>query len=139
MEDRILAPDWLHGVNYPKPEKVQRIAAKMKAHGWNDRPLLIEEGLHGQLVAWTGSHRIEAAKLAGIRDIPCQVITHAESQAALERLPDTVGLSSLRDALTKRSNGGGPRDHERLEGLRRLGGLDVAAAALELEIASAPG
>jgi hypothetical protein len=101
--------------------------------------LLVEEGLYGQTVAWTGSHRIEAAKLARLREIPCRVITRAESQAALHRLPDTEGYSSLREALTKRSNGGGPLDRERLEGLRRLGGLDEAAAALEVEIASEPG
>jgi hypothetical protein len=45
-------------------------------------------------------------------------------------LPDTEGYSSLREALTKRSNGGGPLDRER---------LDEAAAALEVEIASEPG
>jgi hypothetical protein len=76
----------------------------------------VEEGPYGQTVAWTGSHRIEA-KLAGFREIPCRVITRAESQAALNRLPDTEGYSSFREALTKRSNGGGPLDRERLEGL----------------------
>jgi ParB-like chromosome segregation protein Spo0J len=135
----MIPPIWLHGVNYPDPEKVQRIAADMKAHGWNRRPLLVEEGPYEETVAWMGSHRIEAAKLAGLRQIPCRVITRAASQAALNKLPDTEGYSRLREALTKRSNGGGPLDRERLEGLRRLGGLDEAAAALEVEIASEPG
>jgi ParB-like chromosome segregation protein Spo0J len=87
----MIPPDWLYGVKYPAPEKVQRIAANMKAHGWNRWGLLVEEGLYGQTVAWTGRHRIEGAKLAGLREIPCRVITRAKSQAALNMLPDTGG------------------------------------------------
>jgi hypothetical protein len=55
------------------------------------------------------------------------------------QVPDTEGYSSFREALSKRSNGGGPLDRERLEGVRRLGCLDEAVAALEVAIASEPG
>jgi hypothetical protein len=136
MEERLIRPEnvW-SGVNYPRPEKVARIAEAMRAHGWQGRALLVEEGLAGRLFAWTGSHRVEAAKKAGLVAIPCRIISRAESQAALDRLPDTYGFDSLLGALKTKANGGGPSDPERLEGLRRLG-LFEAAAALEEEIAA---
>lgn len=132
-------PERLSGVNYVDEGKVRRIAASMKARGWDGRPLLVEEDLHRGLTAWTGSHRIEAAKVAGLREIPCRVIIHDEVLAAFARLPDPVGYFSLRGALSSPSNRGGRLDRARLEGLRRLGGLDEAAAMLEEEIASEPG
>jgi hypothetical protein len=133
MELRDIAPERLSGMNYPKPATVERIAASMRAKGWEGRPLLVEEGQDGRWYAWTGSHRIEAAKAVGLAAIPCRVITRGEGGHALARLPDTVGFQALRKALKKRRNGGGPSDPERLAGLRQLG-LDEAAAVLEEEI-----
>lgn len=67
----------------------------MLKNGWQGRPLLVEEGLHGRLFAWTGSHRIEAAKAAGLKAVPCRVISRAESEGARDRLPDSVEYQSL--------------------------------------------
>jgi hypothetical protein len=122
-------------VNYANPEKVARIAAAMRRDGWQGRPLLIEEDLDGRLNAWTGSHRISAAREAGLVEVPCRVITRRESQDHLDRLSDTEGYSSLREALTNPANGGGRYDHQRLTGLQRLGFVE-AATALEEEIAA---
>jgi len=136
MEERLIGPDALwSSINDTDTAKVAKIAASMESSGWSGRPLLVEEGSYDRLFAWTGSHRIAAAKQVGLRGIPCRVISRAVSDAALERLPDAVGFSSLRDALTMRSNGGGRNDPQRLEGLKRLGLMD-AAAALQEEIAA---
>jgi hypothetical protein len=109
LEERLIPPErvWTT-VNYPRPDKVARIAASMRAHQWNGRAL---------------------------QAMPCRIIPRAESQAALDRLPDTEGFWSLMDALKKPVNGGGPSDQQRLQGLKALG-LTDAAAALEEEIAS---
>jgi len=40
----MIPPEMLSGVNYERPEKVERLAASMRAHGWQGRPLLVEEG-----------------------------------------------------------------------------------------------
>jgi len=134
MEERLVCVDslWLV-VNYANSVKVVRIAAAMRRDGWQGRPLLIEEDVEGRLHAWTGSHRISAAREAGLIEVPCRVITRRESQQYLDRLPDVVGYSSLREALTNPANGGGYYDHQRLAGLQRLGFVEVAAA-LEEEI-----
>jgi hypothetical protein len=109
------------------------MAALIRATGWQDRGLLVEEGLDGRLYAWTGSHRIAAAQAAGLAEVPCRVITRAETELVLARLPDPVGYLSLRDALMNTRNGGGASDEQRLAGIRQVG-LHAAAAALEEEI-----
>ena|GEM_PF-2642702 len=135
MEERLVRVDSLwRVVNYANPEKVARIAAAMRRDGWQGRPLLIEEDVDGRHSAWTGCHRISAAREAGLVEVPCRVITRRESQQYLDRLPEVEGYSSLREALTNPTNGGGYYDHQRLAGLRRLGFAE-AAAALEEEIA----
>ena len=121
-------------VNFTRPEKVEKIAAVMRLNGWEGRPLLVEEGLDDRIFAWTGSHRIAAAKVIGLTTIPCRVLTRVESEAALQRVADPVGYLSLRDALTMKANGGGKFDPQRLEGLRGLGGLDDLAEALQEDL-----
>lgn len=46
----------------------------MQEDGWTGRPLLVIEKEDGEMVAWTGSHRIKAARNTGLGSIPCYVI-----------------------------------------------------------------
>lgn len=46
--------------------KVEAIAASMRTHGWVGRPILICDGDSEAPQAFTGSHRLAAARLAGI-------------------------------------------------------------------------
>lgn len=46
----------------------------MQANGWVGRPLLVIERVDGTFQAWTGTHRIHAARNAGLATIPCYVV-----------------------------------------------------------------
>jgi hypothetical protein len=75
----------------------------MKDNGWRGRPLLVIERKSDYL-AWTGSHRLAAAKLAGLDSVPCYVLSETE--------------------LTSRgfdAELGHVEDRERLEILRKVG------------------
>jgi ParB-like chromosome segregation protein Spo0J len=58
-------------------EHVRNLADDMKENGWIGRPLLVIER-ESDFLAWTGSHRIAAAKLAGLKTIPCYVVQESE-------------------------------------------------------------
>ena len=53
--------------------KLETLRAAMECDGWTGRPLLVVL-LAGAHRALTGSHRIVAAKLAGLDEIPCLVL-----------------------------------------------------------------
>lgn len=53
--------------------KLKELAANMKESGWRGRPLLVIER-ESEYLAWTGSHRIAAARKAGLPAVPCHVI-----------------------------------------------------------------
>lgn len=91
----------LHEVRLP--HHLRSLAADMKANGWNGRPLLVIER-EEDFLAWTGSHRIAAAKLAGLADIPCYVLPESELIA--------LGFDAVH---------GHVEDYERLEILRKVG------------------
>ena len=59
-------------------ERKRVITARMKEHGWRGRPLLAaRHGLPGAeqiLTCLTGSHRVDAAREAGIKRVPVLVI-----------------------------------------------------------------
>ncbi len=137
VKERLIPADWFSpddGLNRREPQKVERIAASMRAQGgWKGRPLLVEETEHRRLVLWTGSHRIAAAHRVGLREGPCKVISYDVARAALKRLRDQVGYTTLLGALSTRRNGGGMYDVDRLAGLVTLG-LDEVADALREEI-----
>jgi hypothetical protein len=91
--DMHVAPSRIEPGNSVDPEKVASIAKNMRANGWQGRPLLVYEnhnGLHGI----TGSHRIAAAKAAGI-----QVPIVKLSQDALS-FEDSRGLN-FHDVLSQ--------------------------------------
>lgn len=107
-----------HGVR--NPEKAQEIAESMKRVGWKGRPLLVVKDGDRE-IAWTGTHRLEAAKRAGLsRD---QVPTLEVSGAKLRDAGYDV------EALTKQGK------KERIEALRKSGQED-AARILEEERAA---
>ena len=57
--------------------KLQDLVKDMKKNGWRGLPLLVVER-ESDYLAWTGSHRIVAAKKAGLVSIPCYVIQESE-------------------------------------------------------------
>lgn len=46
--------------------KVESIAESMRANGWIGRPILVEDEDANETQAFTGTHRLAAAELAGI-------------------------------------------------------------------------
>lgn len=46
--------------------KVEAIAASMRANGWMGRPILVDDEDANEMRAFTGTHRLAAAKLAGV-------------------------------------------------------------------------
>lgn len=61
--------------------KLGEIKQSMKSGGWKGRPLLAVETENGKLQGLTGSHRIVAAKSAGL-DVPVHVVTRDEMDKA---------------------------------------------------------
>jgi hypothetical protein len=56
------------------------LVASMQDEGWTGRPLLVIESGSGVFFAWTGSHRIAAARIAGLDSIPCYVLDESQLQ-----------------------------------------------------------
>ena len=50
--------------------KVELLAASMREHGWQSRPLLVVDES-----AITGTHRLAAAIAAGLETVPCYVLS----------------------------------------------------------------
>jgi hypothetical protein len=136
-----LSPNRVRPVNRARDEALlAHLVESMTKDGWTQRPLLVEETSLGlsspQYFAWTGSHRIEAAKRVKLPSIPCCVLQQAEANAAFEKAGyDLDSYSCWRDAL-----GGGGRRQEwhRLEALKNAG-LRDAAALLEQELTATDG
>lgn len=91
----------LHAARYRK--HVRELAHDMRRNGWQGRPLLVIERDNDYL-AWTGSHRIAAAKEAGIRQIPCYSLSESKLIA-----------------LGFEADWGHVEDRDRLEILRKVG------------------
>lgn len=61
--------------------KVQVIAAAMRAHGWQGEPLLVVR-CGDEYAGWTGTHRLAAARAAGIEaDVYLWEITDEQRDA----------------------------------------------------------
>jgi ParB-like chromosome segregation protein Spo0J len=78
---------WISPVNDTNANKVAEIAASMKANGWIGRPIIAwnDDGSHWQ--AFTGSHRIMAAREVEI-DVPVFEITMDAINAAAAYLEE---------------------------------------------------
>lgn len=83
------------------------LAADMEEEGWQGRPLLVIETEHGY-VAWTGSHRIAAAREAELKEVPCLIVPEED----------------LGPEYSARY--GHVEDHERLKILREIGNEPAA-------------
>ncbi len=117
--------------------KVKKIEENLK-EGWTGRPLLVEQLKPGGLpspryAAWTGSHRIAAAKNLGLECVPCLMITLEEATAAIKRgsYNQKMGYSSLRNAITGHDGWG---DTYKLNALVKVG-LSEAAEIMRSETA----
>jgi hypothetical protein len=100
MENREIRPGAIQvGLNSPSDrEFVADTAESMRTSGWRGRRLLVEavpspspSGV--EYWAWTGSHRIEAAKQARLDTVPCRVITAEEAMQAFT----SVGFPPYRE------------------------------------------
>jgi ParB-like chromosome segregation protein Spo0J len=134
LEARDIDAELIQGINYPKPERVARLKASMDAHGWEGRPLLVEELGEAVYVyaSWTGSHRLQAARLLRVA-VPCRIMSKTLADIAFAAAGyDKYGFQSWREAVTKCE---GPSDKHRLQGLLKAG-LAEAAQMLQEEIAS---
>lgn len=108
-------PEPRHGVK--DPAKVETLAESMRKNGWQGRPVLVVKD--GDVSsAWTATHRLEAAKLAGLKpsDVPMMIVDGAKLRAAGYDLDDITA--------------GGKK--KRIEALRAAG-LEDAAKLLEDE------
>lgn len=74
----------------------------MEENGWNGRPLLVIRS-GDENYAWTGSHRIAAARAASLQEVPCYVLDESI-------LPD--GIDARR---------GHCEDSDRLNAIRKTG------------------
>lgn len=86
-------------------ELVDELTASMRKDGWKGRPLLAARhpplpGLEHALVCQTGSHRLVAAKAAGIEVVPVVVVDCREDLESEPILDDPLA-DLLRYAVTK--------------------------------------
>lgn len=56
-------------------KKMIELAENMKTRGWNGRPLIVVD-CGGEYSALTGSHRLQAAGIAGLDEIPVAIVDH---------------------------------------------------------------
>jgi ParB-like chromosome segregation protein Spo0J len=63
----------LHRVRRKKTH-LPLLVALMRQHGWRGRPILVEQVKPGHYQAWTGTHRLAAAKRAPLRRVPVVLI-----------------------------------------------------------------
>lgn len=118
-------PEWpiaRHGIE--APEKVDEIAQSMARVGWQGRPALVIRRGDGPPLAWTATHRLEAARLAGL-DYATQVPKVEVDAAALEAKGYNIDQLST---LGKK---------KRIEALR-LAGQEDAANLLDAERQGSP-
>lgn len=102
------------------PEKADEIADSMRRVGWKGRPVLVVNDA-GKRTAWTATHRLEAAKRAGLKpsDVPMLEINAEQLRSAGYNLDDLTQLGKKK----------------RIEALRAAG-LNDAADLLEQERAA---
>lgn len=112
------------------------LVASMKRDGWKGRPLLAEE-VKGpgptRYHLWTGSHRLRAAREAGLPSVPCLLITQEEADEAFTEVYSPTHRHQCgcwRGAVTLDE---GRYDTDKLEALLRVG-LDDAADLMRQEI-----
>ena len=74
MAEKLIDPwtiETLHGVTYDL--HLEELIVSMKEEGWSGRPLLVIERTD-DFLAWTGTHRVYAAREVGFEKVPCYVV-----------------------------------------------------------------
>jgi ParB-like chromosome segregation protein Spo0J len=79
---------------------LKELTSDMRKNGWTGRALLVIRHAGGNQ-AWTGSHRIAAARAAGLQTIPCYVIPESKirrhgADAVLGHVEDQERLEIIR-------------------------------------------
>jgi len=113
-----------HGVH--RNAQVNALVAHMKKHGWCGRPILAERLPSGGIQAWTGTHRIAAAKRAGITRIPCVLVDATRLALVVPRSGGRGGRPGTGPYLF--SLPARWYDEDRADFMEKIG--DVASAAL---------
>jgi hypothetical protein len=95
LSDAVLSADEIQPINgVERPEVFDALVQDMKRNGWRGRPVLVLRQVDGQDRALTGSHRIAAAREAGV-DVP---VVYVDPKAA--QWEDERGLfGSFSDAI----------------------------------------
>ena len=60
VDPRTITP--LHHIKKGRAHHLRELIARMRLYGWQGRALLVEETKHGRYQAWTGTHRLAAAR-----------------------------------------------------------------------------
>ena len=71
----MIAPEEITPLHEVRSDRLLASLSKdMEENGWQGRPLLVIER-EADYLAWTGSHRIAAARRVGLATIPCYVLS----------------------------------------------------------------
>lgn len=70
---------------------VRDLTRSMRDHGWLGRPVLGELLSRGRVQAWTASHRIVAARRAGLAEIPVRFIDRQRVERAMRKRGYPIG------------------------------------------------
>jgi len=73
-----IPPQDLNSLHEVREQEVfKELVVSMAENGWQGRPLLVID-CEDKYVAWTGSHRIAAARKVGLLEVPCYVVSEHE-------------------------------------------------------------
>ena len=57
----------LHGIRESRVHHLRELIERMRRGGWQGRPIVVEETAPNRYQAWTGTHRLAAARRLGLR------------------------------------------------------------------------
>jgi hypothetical protein len=101
VRPRQITPVNMAGGDPRSQEHVEEIAESMREDGWQGPPLLAMRDEEGNWQAWTGSHRLTAAQLAELDEVPAVWIDKEEAlqwaAAAGYDLPPDADFTDLED------------------------------------------
>jgi len=107
--------------------KLKALTEKIAEHGWQGGPILVEEVLDRGYRAWTGTHRLAAAKAAGLDTVPV-VLVDVEKVWEELRMRE-LDFGKIKDGLVDATY-----DDEDRYKLLEAAGDDRAAALMHNEV-----
>jgi ParB-like nuclease domain len=66
----------LHRIKKGRLHHLRELIRRLRESGWQGRPLLVERIGRNRYQAWTGTHRLAAARRLRMRRVPVVVIDH---------------------------------------------------------------